>query len=377
MSTESVARRFNALLPHLTERQRRLWLATEARELGTGGVAKVARTVGVAPSTVRRGLAELDHAEPPPVRVSRKPGGGRKRAETRDPELIHALEALMDPDGGADPTTPLRWTCQSTRMLSAALQHTGHRVSDFVVRRLLKQAGYTLRMKAKAVQGRQYGAWDAQFRYLNEQVEEHLAAGCPVVSVDATRKVPDGGDPHDGWSPSTGEAETAAPPHAWLDVDIDHDTTGLAVATIRRWWQRFGQLAHATSDRLLVTSTCLWNNELAALANHTGLTVTACLMPPGTWRWSRIGQRLAAQLTTHERGRPPTRHEAVVQTIPAAVRRAAKAAGRVRAPDDRGTAGPAGAATVIRHTFHGEWNYSLHPRTCFPGPDGRGPSWES
>src|SRR6266545_2105846 len=195
MSTESVARRFNALLPHLTERQRRLWLAAEARELGTGGVAKVARTVGVAPSTVRRGLAELDHAEPPPVRVSRKPGGGRKRAETRDPELIHALEALMDPDGGADPTTPLRWscqstrmlsgvlqrggqhprwTCQSTRMLSAALQHTGHRVSDFVVRRLLKQAGYTLRMKAKAVQGRQYGAWDAQFRYLNEQVEEHL-----------------------------------------------------------------------------------------------------------------------------------------------------------------------------------------------------------
>src|SRR6266540_2283840 len=114
MSTESVARRFNALLPHLTERQRRLWLATEARELGTGGVAKVARTVGVAPSTVRRGLAELDHAEPPPVRVSRKPGGGRKRAETRDPELIHALEALMDPDGGADPTTPLRWTYQST-----------------------------------------------------------------------------------------------------------------------------------------------------------------------------------------------------------------------------------------------------------------------
>src|SRR6266508_4480217 len=103
MSTESVARRFNALLPHLTERQRRLWLATEARELGTGGVAKVARTVGVAPSTVRRGLAELDHAEPPPVRVSRKPGGGRKRAETRDPELIHALEALMDPTAAPIP----------------------------------------------------------------------------------------------------------------------------------------------------------------------------------------------------------------------------------------------------------------------------------
>ena len=43
---ESLARRFELLRPHLTERQRRLWLGAEARELGPGGAVLVARAVG-------------------------------------------------------------------------------------------------------------------------------------------------------------------------------------------------------------------------------------------------------------------------------------------------------------------------------------------
>jgi hypothetical protein len=46
---ESLARRYDAVRPHLTERQRRVWLGAEARELGTGGVRIVADAVGVIP----------------------------------------------------------------------------------------------------------------------------------------------------------------------------------------------------------------------------------------------------------------------------------------------------------------------------------------
>ena len=94
---ESLIRRYDAIKPHLTERQRRVWLGSEARELGAGGVGIVADAVGVSPDTVRRGRTELDDPQPLPVGRSRRPGGGRKRAEDHDPELPAALTSWSNP----------------------------------------------------------------------------------------------------------------------------------------------------------------------------------------------------------------------------------------------------------------------------------------
>ena len=112
---ESLARRFAVLWPHLSELQRRLWLGAEAAELGVGGVGLVADAVGVAADTVRRGRAEAQGLDAGSVVSSRRPGGGRKRAEERDPGLVAALEALIDPVTRGDPMSPLRWTSKSTR----------------------------------------------------------------------------------------------------------------------------------------------------------------------------------------------------------------------------------------------------------------------
>lgn len=149
---ESLACRYEVLQPHLTERQRWLWLGAEARELGLGGAVLVAQAVGVAADTVRRGRAELDDPVPPPVGASRCSGGGRKRAEARDREVVSALERLVDPESWGDPMSLLRWTCKSTRVLAAALRQSGHQVSEFVVRRLLKQLGYSLQANAKTAE---------------------------------------------------------------------------------------------------------------------------------------------------------------------------------------------------------------------------------
>ena len=123
--TESVARRTTRSRPHLTERQRRVWLGTEARELGRGGVRIVAQAVRASPDTVRRGQAELDDPQPLEVGRSRVPGGGRKRAEELDPALAEALDQLVDPDSRGDPMTHLRWTCKSLRTLAAELRWPG------------------------------------------------------------------------------------------------------------------------------------------------------------------------------------------------------------------------------------------------------------
>ena len=103
---ESLVRRYDAVKPHLTERQRRIWLGSEARELGPGGVGIVADAVAVSPDTVRRGRTELDDPQPLAVGRSRGPGGGRKRAEEHDPGLPAALDKLVDPDSRGDPMTP-------------------------------------------------------------------------------------------------------------------------------------------------------------------------------------------------------------------------------------------------------------------------------
>jgi len=121
----TLGRRSEVLRPHLNEFQRRLWLGTEAAELGPGGVMIVASATGVAADTVRRGRAEAGAAEVPPPGRSRRAGGGRKRAEAHDGDLVAALEELVDPVTRGDPMSLLRWTCKSTRALARAVTEGG------------------------------------------------------------------------------------------------------------------------------------------------------------------------------------------------------------------------------------------------------------
>src|SRR5918994_6358607 len=70
--------------------------------------------------TVARGARELAAGVEPSGRV-RAPGAGRKRSRERDPGLLPALLALIEPEERGDPMSPLRWTTKSTRTLAAEL----------------------------------------------------------------------------------------------------------------------------------------------------------------------------------------------------------------------------------------------------------------
>src|ERR1700758_1206942 len=111
-----LAAKFEAIFPHLDERQRRLLMGAEARALGHGGIRMVARAAGVREAAGSLGVDELDSGTEPLGRV-RRPGGGRKRAADLDPGLLPALLALVEPGSRGDPMSPLRWTTKSTRNL--------------------------------------------------------------------------------------------------------------------------------------------------------------------------------------------------------------------------------------------------------------------
>src|SRR5579872_365714 len=136
-----LAAKFGVILPHLDERQRRLLLGAEARALGHGGIRLVARAAGVREATVALGAGELEAGEAPLGRV-RRPGGGRKRSAVRDPGLVAALLALVEPEERGDPCSPLRWTVKSTRTLAGELTRQGHKVCDRTVADLLRGEGF-------------------------------------------------------------------------------------------------------------------------------------------------------------------------------------------------------------------------------------------
>ena len=394
-----LALRFEVLLPHLDERQRRLALATEARLLGHGGVRLVARLARVSESTVRKGVFELEEGAGPLAegRV-RRPGGGRLRAEVVDPYLVPALMALVEPDERGDPESPLRWTTKSLRHLATELSRQGHRVTAPTVGRLLREGGFSLQAVAKTLEGDQHPDRDAQFRYINGQVKEHQAAGEPVISVDAKKKEQLGRLPMGGreWHPAGKPVEVedhsffAGPgvetvvPYGiydvtantgWVNVGVDHDTAAFAVASIRRWWHGRGHVDYPVASRLLITADAggsnsyryrLWKAELAALAAETGLTITVCHFPPGTSKWNKIEHRLFSHITMNWRGRPLTSHEVVLNTIAATTTRAGL---RVEAALDHGSY-PTGIAVgrdqlralpITAHAVHGAWNYSIAP----------------
>ncbi|MER6046610.1 ISAzo13 family transposase [Streptomyces sp. NPDC001793] len=391
--------RFEVLLPHLNERQRRLMLANEARLLGHGGVRAVARIARVSESTIRKGVIELEAGgEPLAEGRVRRPGGGRHRSVERDPELLPALLRLVEPDERGDPMSPLRWTTKSLRNLAEELTRQGHAISPVTVGKLLRENGFSLQVASKKLEGKQHPDRDAQFRYINEQVKEHQDDGEPVISVDTKKKEILGQllNPGQQWRPKgdpvevedhsfflAPNGETAIPygiydmtaGTGWVNVGVDHDTSTFAVASIRRWWRARGQLDYPHATRLLITADAggsngyryrVWRSELAGLASQTGLNITVCHFPPGTSKWNKVEPRLFSHITMNWRGRPLTSHEVVVQSIAATRTRTGL---RVEAALDP-RAYPLGITVskaelqqlpIKHHPERATWNYTISP----------------
>jgi hypothetical protein len=390
--------RFVLLSPHLDERERRLLAATEARSVGHGGIAAVARATGIAVSTIGRGLRELRGATDPAAATRvRRSGGGRKTLISASPSLLGDLLALVEPTERGDPMSPLRWTCKGTRRLAKELTAMGHKISRTVVGELLNAQKFSLQGNRKTLEGGQSPDRDAQFLHINDRVTHALAEKQPVISVDTKKKELVGdfknngrewrpqGSPeavrvHDFVIPELGRAVPygvydIAANAGWVSVGMSADTAEFAVGTIRRWWHEIGHVRYPNTKYLTITAdgggsngsrVRLWKRELQRLSNELGIDIVVHHLPPGTSKWNKIEHRLFSFITMNWRGKPLVSYAVIIALIGATKTDTGLT---VRCEQDeaiyqKGTKvsdAEMDTINIVRDEFHGEWNYTIRP----------------
>ena len=156
---------------------------------------------GLCPATIRRGRAELAGLlEGTPLeRAQGRPG--RPSTEEKYPEIKSVLEQLLEDETAGNPMTRKKWVRVSSRNISKKLAKMGYCVNYHTVCRLLKDLGYSMKVNVKKRASTAHSPKrDAQFRYIASQKAAFLAAGNPVISVDAKKKEQVGNFKADGSS---------------------------------------------------------------------------------------------------------------------------------------------------------------------------------
>jgi hypothetical protein len=340
---------------------------------------------------VRKGLPDSA-----PKRL-REPGAGRRPVEEADPVLLKILRQLVEEDTAGSPMSALLWTHKSTRTLAEEMARQGHALSHPTVGRLLGALGYSLQVNAKSKEGRSSPERDAQFRYINAQVEKFQMEGNPVLSVDTKKKERVGefknagrtyrpkGEPTEVNTydfPDLGEG--VAVPYGTYDmsrnrgfvnVGMSHDTAEFAVESLRWWWRRYGRRHYPKATGWLVCAdgggsngsrNRAWKVHLHALAKELGSPVTVCHYPPGTSKWNKIEHRMFSFISLNWQGVPLENYATVVNLIAGTrtrggLRVSARLDSKVYEKGKKVEEELLAKIPLQRHNTNPQWNYTILP----------------
>ncbi len=390
--------KYEQLKSHLNEKTRRLWAATEARAIGTGGISLVRRVTGISRPTITAGCNEIDNPDIIVQDRVRRVGGGRKHTVDKDKTFKTDLNNLVEPVTRGDPESPLLWTSKSLRKLSTEMIAINHSSSHVLIANILKQMGYSLQANRKTNAGKSgHPDRNAQFEYINEKTKQFQNKKQPVISVDAKKKENLGNFKNNGQEyHRQGQPQEVniydfidkklgkvAPygvydvihNQGWVNVGISSDTAEFAVASIRAWWQRMGKPLYRQAKELFITADCggsngyrtkLWKLELQKLANELNLSVHVSHFPPGTSKWNKIEHRMFSFISKNWRGKPLLDRATVVNLISSTKTKngleiKARLDKREYKKGIKVSDEELKNINIKRDEFHEEWNYAIHP----------------
>jgi len=397
----------STMMPVLDEKARRLFLGAYSECLGRGSISDLNKLTGISRTTITEGCKEIKSITPNPKargeetdnRGTRAKGAGRKATTEQYPKIKEELYKLLDGNTVGNPENPLCWTTKSLRNLTDALQEMGYKISHPTVGVLLEEMGFSLQQNRKYMETGDAGPdRDAQFKHINDQSKEFLAAGLPVISVDTKKKeligtYKNGGveyrpekspikvNDHDFPDPNKGKASPygiydIGANEGFVNVGLSADTGAFAVNSIRSWWYGMGQERYPDAQKLMITAdgggsngrrNKLWKTCLQEFANETGIEIHVSHFPPGTSKWNKIEHRLFSQISKNWRGRPLETIEIIVSLIASTT---TKTGLKVQCVVD-GNQYDKGikvsdeeleALNLIPNEWHGEWNYIIAPQ---------------
>ena len=387
--------KLNKILPILDEKQRRLYLTSEAVAIGRGGKALISRLGNISRPTLNKGEKELNSKKNKLLETRiRKEGGGRKKITESNTTILKALELLIEPVTRGDPESSLRWTIKSVRTLSDELSKQGHKVGKSAVSNLLVELGYSLESNKKKIEGNQHPDRNNQFEYINKQCDLFISNGHPVISVDTKKKELIGNYKNNGKQYRPQKNARAVEMHdfgkqkavpygvydihknnAFVNVGKSSDTGQFAVASIREWWVNMGAVAYPKAKKILINADGggsnghrlrLWKIELQKFANEFKLEISVCHFPPGTSKWNKIEHRLFSQISLNWRGVPLVDYETVVQLIGNVKTKKglsviSKLDTNIYEKGKKVSNKHMDEINILRRRFHGEWNYVIKP----------------
>jgi len=347
MNDERLKEKIEQILPAFNEKQKRLFLGSEANALGYGGVSKISKLSGISRPTITQGIKELEskillgHEE-----GIRGKGGGPKSIHRKNKSFVKKILKIVDPDTVGDPMSPLKWTTKSTREISSELSKKGFSVSHKTISTILKDLDYSLQSNEKSLSKEFHPDRDKQFRYINRKIKEFFKNNDPVISVDAKKKEHLGNRINKGkeWRPKKNPRKVddhdfpdfkmgVAIPYGvydirenlgWVNVGTDHETSVFAVESIYRWWKAMGGKTYNNSTELLIcadgggsngSNRRLWKYELQKLSNKLKKKITICHLPPGTSKWNKIEHKLFSFISMNWKGQPLVNHDVVINLI--------------------------------------------------------------
>ena len=282
--------------------------------------------------------------------------------------------------------------------LEEKLDAQGHRVSRPVISRLLHAHDYDLHVNIKEVEGTSHPDRDTQFRYIQKQRAQHLAAGHACLSVDTKKKELIGNFKNAGQSwgahaervnvhdfPS--DAEGRAVPYGIYDqqhncgtvyVGQTADTPTFAVDNVVRWCETERPLRFPGTTDLLIEADSggsnsarsrVWKQLLQEkVADRFGLTITVCHYPTGCSKWNPIEHRLFSEVTKTWAGCPLRSYALMLQYL-TETKTATGLTVRAVLVTEKYETGIKVSDEVMdqlnlhHHDICPQWNYTIRPRS--------------
>ena len=121
---EGLERKIRQMMPLLNEKQLRYYLGSEAKALGYGGIAAIARISGKSRNTIVAGMHEQSSTEDIGNRI-RRSGGGRKSIKEKYPGITAEVEKTVRDSTYGNPENPLTYTAKSTGKIKQLLNEKG------------------------------------------------------------------------------------------------------------------------------------------------------------------------------------------------------------------------------------------------------------